>query len=83
MRGARGQCVDLVAIALAISRRTGPEIGGTAEVRLEPKPLEVIQNCAFVFRSATPAIVVFQAEQYLALEGAGDARDVDCVGDMT
>ena len=71
------------AVALAVGRRTAPELAGAADVRLESEPLQVLQRGGFVLGPASAPIVVLHPQQHATAERPGDAPDVDRVGDVT
>jgi leucyl/phenylalanyl-tRNA---protein transferase len=54
-----------------------------SDVGHESEPGEILQNGRFVFRPAADAIVIFDAQQYAAIERPSDAPDVDRVDDMS
>jgi hypothetical protein len=47
-----------------------------ADVGLKAEPLEVFEQRAFVFRTASEPIVVFTAEEHSTAERSGDAPDM-------
>jgi hypothetical protein len=56
-----------------VVRRLSSEGCGRRHIRLEPEPRQVVEDASFEFGPATRAIVIFDAEQHIAAEGARDA----------
>jgi len=59
-----------------------PQQGLQSRVGLESEPCEVVQKSGLVLGSTADAIVILDAQQYPAIERAGDPPDVDRVDDV-
>jgi len=67
--------VDLAPVAL-------PDWRLPAAIGNETKPVKVLEDGVFVFRTAANAVVVFEPEQHRRSNRAGHAPDVDRVSHM-
>src|SRR5262249_45679840 len=69
-------------IALTEERRPGPELRERAEVRLEAEPLQGLEQRRLVAGTTAPTVMVFEAKQHSAPEGASQAPDPYGVGNV-